>query len=377
MKIDTARELAEHKLERLARDATDTVSFWRDATDVLRGLLPFDFYPCWFTVDPTTLLVTGHMNEGLESTPPQIAQAWYVEGDVNSPAHLATVRGGALTVTEATGGDALASWRWRNLLEPNGFDDSLDAVLRRGDTVWGAVSLLHSSDTRPFAAQDVRFVARLSGTLATGTQLGLLRSEEHPEPGGDAPAVLVIDTELVATSATTNADEWLADLPDIGAYRPDRLPMPVQVTAIRAARTPDGHASAVVRAASGRWVRIQATRLAGADEPQVAVVVQTATPQELAPLRLAAFGLTPREREVVDLVLRGRSTREIADALFISEYTVQDRLKAVFEKMGIRSRRELVAVVHRTTHEPSITANDARVRHGRPIQSRPTTAAES
>jgi hypothetical protein len=219
MKVDTARVLGEHKLERLARASSDTVTFWKDATEILRGVIPFDFHPCWFTIDPTTLLVTGHLNEGLDRTPPEIARAWYAEGDVNSPVDLVRLRGGVSTVRRATRGDPAASWRWRHLLDPLGFDDSLDAVLRTGRTVWGAVTLLHTDGSRPFTGDDVRFMARLGESLAIGTRLGLLRSEGADGSAG-GPAVLVVSSDLVADSTTENADRWLAGLPDVGSFRP-------------------------------------------------------------------------------------------------------------------------------------------------------------
>jgi DNA-binding CsgD family transcriptional regulator len=59
---------------------------------------------------------------------------------------------------------------------------------------------------------------------------------------------------------------------------------------------------------------------------------------EIAPLIVEAYGLTAREREVMSLLMRGFATGEIAGRLWLSPHTVQDHVKAIYEKTGVRSR---------------------------------------
>ena len=56
-----------------------------------------------------------------------------------------------------------------------------------------------------------------------------------------------------------------------------------------------------------------------------------------------ACGLTAREREVTRLVAGGLPTTAIAARLYMSSWTVQDHLKAIFAKVGVATRGELVA----------------------------------
>jgi DNA-binding CsgD family transcriptional regulator len=109
------------------------------------------------------------------------------------------------------------------------------------------------------------------------------------------------------------------------------------------ART-SGTFRARVRDASGGWILLQASRLiAGDDDQQTVVTIEKATGAELLGLLFAAYGLTAREREICHEVIFGRSTTDIAARLSISANTVQDHLKSVFGKVGVRSRGELVA----------------------------------
>ena len=67
--------------------------------------------------------------------------------------------------------------------------------------------------------------------------------------------------------------------------------------------------------------------------------------------RLAApgdeVGLTSREKEVLALVAEGRTNRQIADALFISDKTASVHVSNILAKLGVANRAEAAATVHR------------------------------
>lgn len=64
--------------------------------------------------------------------------------------------------------------------------------------------------------------------------------------------------------------------------------------------------------------------------------------QAVPPPRDLAPSFTGREREIVDLLMRGMSNRQIAQALGIAEATVKKHLHHVYRKLGVRSRALLI-----------------------------------
>ena len=122
---------------------------------------------------------------------------------------------------------------------------------------------------------------------------------------------------------------------------------------------------------SGTWVVLHGASLVGGGRARVAVIVEPAHPARITPLLMSAYGLTEREQEVTRLVLQGDSTAEIAGRLCISPHTVQEHLKRIFEKTGVRSRRELAGKVFFAHYEPRVRDNERRAADGRPLRGGP------
>jgi DNA-binding CsgD family transcriptional regulator len=75
----------------------------------------------------------------------------------------------------------------------------------------------------------------------------------------------------------------------------------------------------------------------------IAVTIATASAVERMGVFGRAYGLTPREAELLAALAGGSDTRQLAAGLYISENTVQDHLKSIFAKTGARNRRVLMA----------------------------------
>ena len=74
-------------------------------------------------------------------------------------------------------------------------------------------------------------------------------------------------------------------------------------------------------------------------------MIEPAHSDEIAPIIVEAYALTPREQQVTQLIARGATTAEIAASLYLSPHTVRDYVKTIFEKVRVSTRGELVAKI--------------------------------
>ncbi len=310
----------------------------------LRRAVPVDAL-WWAIADPTTLLFTQARREEIPAhTGPYFVDNEFLRDDVNKWTELAHDRAGVRTLMQATGGKPATSARYRDVFEPLGLEDEMRVVLRARGVTWGFMCL-HRAAGAAFSRDEAAFVRRIAPHLADGIRRGLVQQTEcsHTDRG---PGVILIAPDGSLVSASPAARAWLDELSGPTA---DGIPLELHALAERARDT--GASSVHVRTDAGRWVVIDATAMIGEGPQIVAVMIRQAAPDEAAPIIMRAYGLTERERMICGLVFRGFPTRAISDRLKIAEYTVQDHLKAIFDKTGVRSRGELAATVLRRRHQ--------------------------
>ncbi len=148
--------------------------------------------------------------------------------------------------------------------------------------------------------------------------------------------------EVRADVVTSAARHWLADVSD-GEVGTSGLPFSVVSLAMCARSAGDGVVSTRLRSRAGRWLTLHAEVVEAGSPVRVSLVVEPTRPHELAEVIARAYGLSEREREVARMAVSGHSNQAIAEALWLSPWTVQDHLKNVFGKLGVRNRAEMTA----------------------------------
>lgn len=209
----------------------------------------------------------------------------------------------------------------------------------------GKISVLIADD-HPMVRQGLRVFLELQpdievvGEAADGAQAARLAQELRPDvvlldlvmPGTDGVTAIEQMAEAAVESKVlivTSFGEHRTVVPAIRAGARGYVSKEVEPSALAAA----------IRAVAAGHVLLG---------PEVAAALLSADASQLPEGGGADPQLTAREREVLDLIARGRSNREIARALTVSEKTVKTHVSSVLMKLGVADRTQaaLWAVRH-------------------------------
>jgi DNA-binding CsgD family transcriptional regulator len=356
----------------------DPAAVFAEASTRLRRLVPFDA-AVWLTTDPGTGLPTTPTfsdNLELDGAQEQCSELWrreFLVEDVNLYRDLARAEVPAAAL-RATVADPRQSARYREFLHPMGFADELRAVLRVADSPWGALNLFRRRGQVPFDQWEIELVASLSAPLGEALRVRARPADLLGPPRGDGrPGLLLFDRHGELVSVNEDARAWLAELPheqDLPSDLDVGVPMWLLGTVFQALAAADGRGDGTartrVRTSRGSWLVCHASCLRDADGSlrSIAVVIEPAKAAAIAPIIVQAYDLTDREEQITRLIARGAGTAEIADELLLSAHTVRDHVKAIFAKVGVSSRGELVAKLFADYYEPAHLRDVVRAHRG-------------
>lgn len=295
------------RIAALVRQPTDLVSLWRTATGVIAKVVPHYSKPCWYTVDPASLLITSHVQEGLAQFPAEWLAGEYYNEDVIQINDVLRSTSGLSTLHEAAGGDPSATKRWQRNMMMGGDQELLIRLRSKSGPVWGVLGLYREPDRPLFSESEKAFLKAVAPHLADGARRALLIGEATDPEDLDAPGLLIITELWEVESATPGVSRWMSELPD-GDWNSGQIPSAVLAVAAQALRSADG---------------------------------------------------------------RNRSGIDIALELSVSVHTVQEHLKSVVDKTGVRSRRDLVAMIFYAHYEPRFRDNERRTVDHKPVRGQP------
>jgi len=345
----TALTRAREHIENLCRTAADETTFRVDVLDELHQVIDFDAH-VWILTDPHSCVGSAPLAEVpcLPELPATIRLKYLTA--VNRWTRLVEAGQTVATLAMATSGERSRSLIWRELLSRYDIDDVASSVYADRFGCWGFLDLWREKPGL-FSVQDCRFLDAIAEPVTTALRARVAANFVAPAVShrrGLGPIVLLLDDELRVLGQTAASQDWLNDLLPAQA---GRSPIPAnaynvagQLLAVEQG-VDDHPATARVHLGEGFWVTVRAARFEAADGATalIAVTLAESSAPERLDLYARASGLSHRQSEVLGHLAADGDTREIAALMSVSEHTVQDHLKSIFDKTGARNRTTLLS----------------------------------
>ena len=163
--------------------------------------------------------------------------------------------------------------------------------------------------------------------------------------GRQMPGILVLDADDRLILSNARAFEMLRDVAPQPGEAATTLPGVLAVLVPQLRSRLRDRADTSTAALLTVDVCVRACNMSGHAGRHLLLLLERVQRRDAVAHNLERFALSPRECDVVMLVLYGYSNRRIADQLFLTEYTVEDHLKRVFAKLAVKSRTALAAKI--------------------------------
>jgi DNA-binding CsgD family transcriptional regulator len=333
---------------RLCDAGHDTRTVRLELLGEIRRVVGFDAY-AWLVTDPQTSVGCAPLAD-VPCLPelPRLIRLKYLT-TIN---RWTALRTRVALLAEATGGDLSRSLLWRDLLCRYGVSDIASSVYRDRFGCWGFLDLWRIGPARRFSEAEAGFLSTIAPPVTTAlrhSQAGTFVRRASRELVPPGPVVLLLSPDLEVRAQTPQTQQYLRTLVP---PPPDRPPVPASAYNVAAqllaseAGADQNLPVARVHLSHGLWLTLRAGRIGNAgkqEERDIAVSIEETSPTERLALFSRAFGLSPRESELLHQLAAGNDTRDLARRMFVSQYTVQDHLKAIFAKTSVRNRSTLLS----------------------------------
>jgi DNA-binding CsgD family transcriptional regulator len=364
------------EVKRLCNAGLNETTLLREVLERLRQAVPAEAC-CFSAMDPSSGLMTRAFVEGMggEKGARIFFERVYLEEDVNG-FHVMSrswLDRPVALLSEVTEGKLERSLRYREHTGPLGLHYELRGACIVGKERWGTIDLTRERGRSDFDDREVALLRRLAPHLGAGLRAAVLLSQAPLEVNEDGiPGVLVLDhRRWLVSHYNATAECLLGELENLSpGWHEGDLPLVLSsvVGAVRRALKPETERDQAsvprlcVKTRSGRWLTLQGTLTeARPGHPsEMMIIIERAEPREITWIKATAYGLSSREKEVLDLVVRGASTKQIAGTLYISEYTVQDHMSNIYDKVGVRGRKALIRRLFYDNFYPSLKPSKCR-----------------
>ena len=233
------------------------------------------------------------------------------------------------------------------------FDSGITLIFADAHTHFGILTLLRTAEFGPFTSSEIRMLT--FGLEALTDHLSALRLqprthvESAAQRGDDASeeqAFYVLDGDLQIVLAWSAEAQRRIALTGFHTRIAERLPAVLEETVRDLTAAWQGEAVREPGVAHPvPFLVVRTTPMSGPQGLFIGVRIDRFQPPNSLTGPAARFHISPREVQVLALLLDGNRLEQIAKTLFITSSTVQDHIKSMLDKTGSRNRSELIGRV--------------------------------